>query len=50
MKGNQIECSLNGQQQLQATDDTFSKGGKIGLWTKADAHTLFDQIVVRSLD
>lgn len=44
MKGDAIECSLNGKKQLEATDGTFAKPGKIGLWTKADAQTYFDSL------
>jgi uncharacterized protein (TIGR03067 family) len=48
--GNQIECSLNGKRYLEAKDDTFPRAGKVGLWTKADAQTYFDdlQIVTRA--
>ncbi len=42
MKGDQIECLLDGKKQLEAKDGTFAKAGKVGLWTKADAHTYFD--------
>jgi hypothetical protein len=49
MTGDQIECHLNGKKQLEATDDTFTKQGKVGLWTKADAQTYFDNFVVGAL-
>ena len=42
MKRNEIVCSLNGKTYLEAKDDTFTKAGKVGLWTKADARTYFD--------
>lgn len=42
MTGNAIVCSLNGKKHLEAKDDTFAKAGKVGLWTKADARTYFD--------
>ena len=41
-----IQCLLNGKQELEAKDDTFDKPGRIGLWTKADAQTYFDDLVV----
>lgn len=41
----QIQCFYNGQLYLEAKDDTFQKG-KIGLWTKADAVTYFDDLEV----
>jgi hypothetical protein len=50
MKGNAIECFLNGTKHLEAKDDTFKKAGQIGLWTKADAQTYFDRLEVQSLN
>ncbi len=44
--GNRIECELDGKVVLRATDDSIKKAGKVGLWTKADAHTYFDKFVV----
>src|SRR5262249_28650592 len=46
MKGNGIECSLDGKKYLQAKDDTITKAGKVGLWTKADAQTHFDELKI----
>lgn len=46
MTGDRIECLLNGKKHLEAKDDTFPKAGKIGLWTKADAQTYFDNLQV----
>jgi hypothetical protein len=37
---------LDGKPYLQATDSTFAQPGKIGLWTKADAVTHFDELTV----
>ncbi|MGD9853781.1 MAG: family 16 glycoside hydrolase [Planctomycetaceae bacterium] len=45
--GNHIECDLNGKRHLDVTDDAFQEGGKIGLWTKADAQTRFAGIKVK---
>jgi hypothetical protein len=42
MAGEQIECFLDGTRHLEARDGTLGRAGKIGLWTKADAQTLFD--------
>jgi hypothetical protein len=42
MKGDAITCSLNGKKYIEAKDATFADAGKVGLWTKADAHTYFD--------
>jgi len=41
MKGDAIECLLNGKKHLTATDSTIEKAGRVGLWTKADAVTAF---------
>jgi hypothetical protein len=41
---------LNGQELFQVEDDTFSSAGKVGLWTKADSVTWFDDLDVRVLD
>jgi hypothetical protein len=47
-KGDQIACVLNGKTVLKATDDTFAKEGAVGLWTKADAQTHFDDLKVNA--
>jgi Domain of Unknown Function (DUF1080) len=49
MTGDAITCSLNGAKHLEAKDDTFAKAGKVGLWTKADAQTSFDNFQVKGL-
>jgi hypothetical protein len=46
MVGDHIECFLDGQKHLEARDTTFSEPGLVGLWTKADARTEFDDLVV----
>ena len=38
---------LNGKQLFQVKDETFKDAGKIGLWTKADAVTYFDDYKVK---
>lgn len=45
-RGDSIQCSLNGKQLLDATDDAIRKAGQVGLWTKADALTNFDALEV----
>ncbi|MEO2002888.1 MAG: DUF1259 domain-containing protein [Candidatus Poribacteria bacterium] len=54
MVGDHIECLLDGEKHLDARDTTFTAAGRIGLWTKADAVTHFDDLEVhvpgRSLD
>ena len=49
MIDNNITCWLDGQELLHATDDTFRKPGMVGLWTKADAVTSFDDLAVREV-
>lgn len=47
--GPRFICTFD-DQQFEAGDTTFDKPGRIGLWTKADAVTHFDQLVVKSYD
>jgi hypothetical protein len=47
-KGDSIECYLNGKKLIEAKNDMFQKGGKVGLWTKADAQTSFDNLEVEA--
>ncbi len=44
MKDDLIQCYYDGQKYLEAKDNTFSGAGKIGLWTKADAQSQFDDL------
>ncbi|MBM4017371.1 MAG: hypothetical protein FJ288_03440 [Planctomycetes bacterium] len=46
MKGETIECHLDGKKYLEAKDDALKDAGKAGLWTKADAATNFDDLAV----
>ena len=43
-KGARFRVSFNGKQLFEVEDSTFTDAGKVGLWTKADSVTLFDQI------
>ncbi len=45
--GEHIECFLDGKKYLDVKDDAIVKAGKVGLWTKADAQTHFDQFVAK---
>ncbi len=40
-----IECYLDGKKLLDVKDATFREPGKIGLWTRSDAQTSFDNLV-----
>jgi len=44
--GNKIACYYDGEKKIDATDNTFSDAGKVGLWTKADSVTYFDDLRV----
>lgn len=46
MKGDHIQCFLDGTKHLDVRDTTFPYPGKVGLWTKADAQTYFDELRV----
>jgi len=42
-KANRFSVSFNGRQLFEVEDSTFHDGGTVGLWTKADSVTLFDE-------
>ena len=46
MIGAKITCYLDGTKYLEAEDSTFPTAGKIGLWSKADAQSYFDDLSV----
>ncbi|MCA8969104.1 MAG: hypothetical protein KDC95_04950 [Planctomycetes bacterium] len=48
-RGTSIEIEFDGRRVLQLDDTTFSNGGHVGFWTKADACSLFDDFVVREV-
>ena len=43
--GNKFTVTFDGRRVIAASDDSFSDAGKVGLWTKADSITLFDDFV-----
>jgi hypothetical protein len=43
VKGNKMEGYLDGNKIWEVTDDTFKEAGKVGLWSKADAQSHFDE-------
>jgi hypothetical protein len=45
-KGEQLRVWLDGHSRLSAKDGSFREAGKVGLWTKADAQTAFDDLKV----
>lgn len=42
--GNKFVCYFDGARKIEASDDTFKDAGKVGLWTKADSVTYFDDL------
>jgi len=44
--GNHIICYYDNEKKIDATDETFKEAGKVGLWTKADSVTYFDDLRV----
>ncbi|MBL7922275.1 MAG: DUF1080 domain-containing protein [Bacteroidia bacterium] len=47
MSGNKIVCTLNGNKLIEITDDTFAGAGTLGMWTKSDAQSYFDDLSVQ---
>ncbi len=41
-KGNKFTVTFDGTKVIEATDASFANAGKVGVWTKADSVTLFD--------
>jgi hypothetical protein len=46
MKGDHIECFLDGKKYLDVTDATFPEAGKIGVWSKSDARSQFKDLTL----
>ena len=43
-KASRFSVSFNGKQVFEVEDSTFTDAGMVGLWTKADSVTLFDDV------
>jgi hypothetical protein len=43
-QGKLFEVFLNGQKLFEVEDGTFSGAGQVGVWTKADSVTHFDDL------
>lgn len=41
-QGNKFAVIFDGNKVIEASDDSFKDAGKVGVWTKADSVTLFD--------
>jgi hypothetical protein len=46
--GDQFTIGFNDRTLFSATDHTFANAGKVGLWTKADSVTWFDNLTIRT--
>jgi hypothetical protein len=49
MSGKHLTCDLDGKTYLTADDGSFPDTGAVGVWTKADAQTLFAGLEARAL-
>jgi hypothetical protein len=48
VKGTHFRVHLNDTLPFEADDRTFTDAGKVGLWTKADSVTYFDDLTVKT--
>jgi hypothetical protein len=46
MSGDHIQCFYDGKRTHDMKDSTFAAAGKIGLWSKADAQSQFDDLTL----
>lgn len=45
-RGARFEVQFNGRRLFEVEDSTFSRPGRVGVWTKADSVTHFDDLLV----
>ncbi len=45
-KGDKMQCFFDNAKVIEAADNTFDCGS-VGLWTKSDSYTFFDDFVVQ---
>jgi hypothetical protein len=50
IEGDRLSVTLDGRELFTATDRTFRGPGRVGLWTKADSLTHFDNLEVQALE
>jgi hypothetical protein len=46
----EIVYLIDGKKMLEVNDETLAGPGMVGLWTKADAVTSFDELTVKALN
>jgi hypothetical protein len=49
-KGDHFTMSFDGQEPFAADDSTFAGTGRVGVWTKSDSITWFENIEIKPLD
>lgn len=49
-KGNHFTVSLDGKVLFEVDDDTYKEAGLVGVWTKADSVTCFDDLKIEVAD
>lgn len=49
MRGDHIEVYFNGTKLIDVHDIRFTAPGKVGVWTKADSYTMFDDLTATAL-
>jgi hypothetical protein len=47
-EGNKFAVTFDGKKVIEASDESFTEAGKVGVWTKADSVTLFDDFTYGS--
>ena len=47
-QGKRFTVTLDGKKAIEWDDETFKEAGKVGVWTKADSVTLFDDFTYGS--
>jgi hypothetical protein len=47
-QGNHFAVTFDGKKSIDWDDSTFADAGKLGVWTKADSVTLFDDFTYRA--
>jgi hypothetical protein len=50
VEADRATVSFNGTDLFEVQDETFSEAGKVGLWTKADSVTAFDDLTAVALE
>lgn len=49
-QGNHFVVTFDGKKAVEWDDTTFAEAGKVGVWTKADSVTLFDDFTIGDLN